>query len=222
MRPSAVIALMFTWVFGQSTASPTAPTFEAVSLKSNKTEGARGAIQPKPASLTGTNVTLKQLLRFAYEVQESQISGPGWIETEGYDITARPTNAADAAQLRLMLQALLVDRFKLKSHRETKEMPVYFLMVADRGPRLRDAKEQGTFEATAAGKPPFRPGFGAMFTNKDLPEFAERLSRGIGLPVVDKTESRGDTGSSLSGLRTRIRRGPQVLHCSAPSRNSSG
>src|SRR5260370_7206477 len=126
-------------------------------------------------------------MRFAYELQESQISGPGWIETEGYDVTARPSNAATAAQLRLVLQTLREARFKLKSHRERKEMPVYYLMVADGGPRLRDPKEQEAFDAAAAGKSPFRPGFGALFSNKDLPGFAERLSRGIGRPVVDKT-----------------------------------
>ena len=191
MRPSAVIALMSYGAFGQSTSSATAPTFEVAAIKSNKTGGAKGALQLKPGSLTGTNVTLKQLMRFAYELQESQLSGPDWIETDGYDVTARPTNAATAAQLRLMLQTLLEDRFKLKSHRETKEMPVYYLIVADGGPKLRDPKEQEAFDAAAAGRPPFRPGFGAMFTNKDLPEFAERLSRGIGRHVVDKTGIKG-------------------------------
>ena len=191
MRGSAVIALMSYGVFGQSTSSTTAPRFEVASVKSNKTAGAKGAVQLKPGSVTGTNVALKQLMRFAYELQESQISGPGWIETEGYDVTARPSNAATAAQLRLMLQTLLEDRFKLKSHRETKEMPVYYLMVADGGPRLRDPKEQEAFDAASAGKLPFRPGFGGLFSNKDLPGFAERLSRGIGHLVVDKTGIKG-------------------------------
>lgn len=191
MRPSAVIVLISYAAFSQSTSRTTDPAFEVAAVKPNKSEGPKGALQLKPGSLTGTNVTLGQLMRFAYEVQESQLSGPDWIKTEGYDIAARPAHDGTAGQLRLMLQTLLEDRFKLKLHRESKEMAVYYLIVADGGPKLRDPKEQEAFEAAAAKRPPFRPGFGAMFSNKDLPGFAERLSRGIGRPVVDKTGIKG-------------------------------
>lgn len=193
-RPVAtatVIVLMSYGLFGQSRSATVPQAFEAASVKPNKMGGARGPVQMKPESLTGTNVTLKQLMRYAYELQDSQLSGPGWTETEGYDVTAKPNRPASASQLRLMLQTLLEDRFKLKLHRETKDLPVYWLVVAEGGPKLRDPKEEAVFNTALGGKSPFRPGFNAVFTNKDLPGFAERLSRGIGRPVVDKTGIKG-------------------------------
>jgi uncharacterized protein (TIGR03435 family) len=88
-----------------------------------------------------------------------------------------------------MLQMLLEDRFKLKTHRETKEIPAYWLVVAKGGPKLRDVKEEEAFNAAHAGKSPFRPGFMAIFSNKSLPEFAQRLA--LDRPVIDKTGIEG-------------------------------
>jgi len=186
--------------FGQA-GSTIAPAFETTSVKPNLTGGPRGAVQMRPAGngaprptfdgLTGTNVTLKQLIQTAFGLLDSEISGPNWIEMEGYDVVARPAVAAGFTEMQAMLQAMLADRFKLKSHRETKELPVYWLTVADGGPKLRDPKEEETFKAAFAGKSPFRPGYAGMFTNKDLPGFAERLSRGVGRPVIDKTGIQG-------------------------------
>jgi uncharacterized protein (TIGR03435 family) len=90
-----------------------------------------------------------------------------------------------------MLRTLLEERFKLQSHRETKDLPVYWMAVAEGGPKLRDPKEEEAFNAAHAGKSPFKPGFDAIFSNKDLPEFAVRLSGGVGRTVVDKTGIKG-------------------------------
>jgi uncharacterized protein (TIGR03435 family) len=137
-------------------------------------------------------VSLKQLLSIAFGLHESQFLGPSWIETEGYDIVAQPAGAVSTAEIQLMLQTLLQDTFKLRSHRETREMAVYWLMVADGGPKLRDPKELDDFEAKYAGKSPFRPGFVGIFTKKDLPAFAKRLSGGVDRPVIDKTGIKGE------------------------------
>jgi uncharacterized protein (TIGR03435 family) len=167
------------------------PSFQNSSVKSSRAPGTSGPLQLKSDGLTGTNVTLRQLLRFAYGLQEPQISGPAWIDGEGYDVEAKSEGATSPVQLRGMLQNLLADRFKLKAHSEHREMPVYWLVVAEGGPKLCDPKEEEAFNAARAGKPTFRPGFAGMFTNKNLPEFAERLSRGIGRTVVDKTGIKG-------------------------------
>lgn len=71
-------------------------------------------------------------------VRGYQVSGPNWVESEGYDVTATAKNSPSVAQFRLMLRLLLEDRFKPKTHRETKEIPVYWLVVAKGGPKLRD------------------------------------------------------------------------------------
>ena len=151
-----------------------------------------GGVRTRGARLTGTNLTLKRLLVFAYGLHGSQISGPDWIETEGYDITAKAKSPATKAQLRPMLQALLEDRFKLTSHRETKELPVYWLVVAEGGPKLRDPKEAEAFHAALEGKSIFKPGTNALHNpNLDLPGFAELLGRPLDRSVVDKTGIKG-------------------------------
>ena len=194
------IALLSMCAFGQAGSTGT-PAFETVSVKLHQTEGPRGAVQVSRVGagtprgmfdqLTATNATVKQLIQFAFRLLDSEIFGPGWIETEGYDITARPAVPTTFTQMQAMLRTILAERFNLRSHRETKEIPVYWLTVADGGAKLRDAKEEETFNASVAGRSPFRPGFGGIFTVKDLPGFAERLSRGIGRPVVDKTGIKG-------------------------------
>jgi uncharacterized protein (TIGR03435 family) len=84
-------------------------------------------------------------------VKDSQISGaPGWIDSEHYNIEAKvDDSSADAQrklipmsgaqQLRLMVQSLLADRFKLTLHHETKELPIYALVVARNGPKLHES-----------------------------------------------------------------------------------
>ena len=111
--------------------------------------------------------------------------------TTRYDIAATAESSASDTQVRQMLQQLLAERFRLQAHREIKELPVYWLTVAEGGPKLRDPKEEETFNNSHAGKSPFQPGYASIFSNKDLPGFAERLSRGIGRPVVDKTGIQG-------------------------------
>jgi uncharacterized protein (TIGR03435 family) len=145
----------------------------------------------RPEGVTGTNVTLMQLMRFAYELQDSQISGPDWIKAAGYDIVAKPKGSASAVQLREMLRTLLEDRFKLRTHRDTRDLAVYWLLIAEGGPKLRDPKEEEAFNAAHAGKLPFRPGLDGVFSNKDLPGFAARLSGYVGRTVVDKTGIEG-------------------------------
>ena len=100
--------------------------------------------------LTATGVTLHGLIREAYGVEDDQISGaPNWLNSERYDIEAKADKSvADELQklsfdqrlveYRRMLQALLADRFQLTLHRETKELPVYALIIAKKGPKLQE------------------------------------------------------------------------------------
>jgi uncharacterized protein (TIGR03435 family) len=138
-------------------------------------------------------VTLRQLLEFAYRLNASQLQGPSWIDTEGFDITVKAEDTATGAKLATRLQAILTDRFRLKLHYETKDMPVYFLVVANGGPKLRDAKEgEDAFnDLVKSGTSPFKPNFAAIFKGCDLPAFAERLGRPLDHPVVDKTGIQG-------------------------------
>jgi uncharacterized protein (TIGR03435 family) len=107
------------------------PRFDVVSIKRN-TDGAgvgTGARRLPDGSFTATNLTARQLLQTAYVLQPAQVVGaPAWIDDERYDIEAKPAQNVTSEQARGMLRAMLADRFKLRSHAETRELPVYALV----------------------------------------------------------------------------------------------
>jgi uncharacterized protein (TIGR03435 family) len=193
---------------GLATAQSTAarPEFEAASIKPN-TSGARGImIRPVGGRFTATNITLRMLILYAYKVRNFELSGgPGWIDSDRYDITAKAEDGRSAEdQLQLMTQRLLEDRFELVVHRETKEMPVYVLLSGKNGPKLPEANQKGCSALDPNSPPPWSPGqappCGAfrMGPNHiegwkiDMPLFVGALSDIVGRPVMDKT---GFTGT---------------------------
>jgi uncharacterized protein (TIGR03435 family) len=141
------------------------------------------------------NVTIKLLIGLAYNVKDFQIHGrQGLLDSERYDIdavceerqtdrTARLTFVTIQAdsRLRLMLQALLADRFHLVLHHETRELPAYSLSPAKNGPRLSDS-------TTTEDLSNMRVDVGQIRSNRmSMEELAGVLSRLLGMPVVDKT-----------------------------------
>jgi len=145
-RIVAVILLILIGILvAQSRAqSPVARSeFEVASIKRNVSGSTDRLIRPTSGRLSVNNMTLKDLLTFAYEVRDFQISGgPGWINSDHYDIEAKTDGASAPKQMEEpMLQALLENRFSLKVHRETKELPVYELTVAKSGLKLQPTKE---------------------------------------------------------------------------------
>ena len=125
-------------------AAPTAPlTFDVASIKPSNPNptgplGATPSILPALGRLTAQNVTLRMLVMTAYDKQPFQmVGGPSWQNSNKFDITARTADAnAKLDQMRVMLQGLLADRFKLKAHIETREVPIYALIVARDNGRL--------------------------------------------------------------------------------------
>jgi uncharacterized protein (TIGR03435 family) len=130
----------------QDHASPNTPPFEVASVKANRSGALAQRIQPSPGGrLTVTNVSLRGLVRFAYEVQEFQMDGgPSWFAADRYDVLARAESDPPVSQIRLMLRALLAERFQLRTHSEKRDQPVYAMVVARRdgrlGPGLRKAQ----------------------------------------------------------------------------------
>jgi uncharacterized protein (TIGR03435 family) len=153
---------------------------------------------------------LKLVIAMAYDVPPSSlyayegkmVSGPDWIEREIYHIEAKAEAATTQAQLKLMLQELLADRFKLKLHRENREMPVYALVVGKNGHKLKAAPadrdcegqsrrdhryELGAMDISGQCHG-FVPEDGALRGQSvDMSDFAEMLSIWAGRIVVDKT-----------------------------------
>src|SRR5579862_1834415 len=128
--------------FGQSSS----PAFEVASIKRSQPPGmdrmAIGMRSDPGGRFTAENVTLKLLVRRAYNVLDAQISeGPSWFDTERYEISAKADHDVTNEERTLMIRTMLADRFKLALHRETKELPVYVLVVAKGGPKLQELKD---------------------------------------------------------------------------------
>jgi uncharacterized protein (TIGR03435 family) len=87
--------------------------------------------------ITYTSVRLHDILEFAFSVDRYKVIGPEWLDTEFYDILATLPDAAQQAQIPMMFQQMLFDRFKLAAHREEKELPFYALVVSKGGPKLQ-------------------------------------------------------------------------------------
>src|SRR5262249_18052165 len=94
---------------------------------------------------TANATTVAFLLEWAYGIQPFQHSGgPSWIAPDRYDIMAKAEGNASDAQMKLMVQTLLVDRFKLKFHRESRNLPVYVISLGAAAPKLFPPKDEET------------------------------------------------------------------------------
>jgi uncharacterized protein (TIGR03435 family) len=197
------------------------PQFDVASIKLNPNCGnraGRGGGQ-NPFSTGRLNmecVTLERLIQLAYgtfadgaspNMQMLQISGsPGWTQSEFYDLAAKAEGAARVEQMMgPMMRALLEDRFKLKIHRESKEMAVYALTVAKSGMKSHPMKEGDCvaidlnhLPAPTPGQP--MPNFCGNMSMRMSPqgvtmdghgmsvkEFAQRLSTMLDRKVIDKS-----------------------------------
>jgi uncharacterized protein (TIGR03435 family) len=131
--------------------------FDVVSVKPNNTENGMMRVMNKPGIFSATNVPLKLLIQQAYGIRQDLISGgPGWADSVSYDIEGKiapsdaealkaMTNEQRNAATRQMMQHALADRFKLKVHIETKTLPVYELVLAKGGSKLKEADPNNTY-----------------------------------------------------------------------------
>jgi len=141
--------------------------FEAASVKPSDPKAGPGAgIRRQPGGRFNTfNTPVRLLITFAYQIQRFQLEGgPDWIASDRFDILAKPerevpsTGAFFGGQdpLRMMLRTLLAERFKLAMHKETKELPIFELVLARQdgrlGPQLRPATVDCAARAAAAAK----------------------------------------------------------------------
>ena len=134
-------------LFGQSDAHP---AFQAASIKRNTSDWSERTHHPMGL---GVNSSLMLLIQFAYATHDGPhwlplpasqvVGGPAWIDSHGYDIEAKPGGNTDPKQIWRMWQTLLADRFKLRLHRETRDLPIYDLTAEKSGPKLPAAKEAG-------------------------------------------------------------------------------
>jgi uncharacterized protein (TIGR03435 family) len=139
--------------------------------------------------LTLVALSLTNLIADAYHRERYQISGAqAWMDSERYDILANaPGEVAPSPENgRLMLQALLADRFHLQIHMETKESSIYGLVIGKNGPKLKESTAD-EYSQTASG---VRTAL-MTFSKATMEQLANNLSHSVGRPVLDKTGLRG-------------------------------
>ena len=133
------------------------PQFEVASIKLNTTGARIVSIGGSPGFFRAENVWLKFLIETAWNVKDFQVSGgPDWATSNRYDINAKAKGNANFEQMRPMLQTLLEDRFQLALHRGSKELPVYALVVAKGGIKLKASRKENcvTRDPKIPSKPP--------------------------------------------------------------------
>jgi len=180
-------------------AQPKPQEFDVASIKPNLTGVGGGSFNTlSPGRLDATNVSLRALVRFAFGVRDDQIAGgPAWFDTQKYDVVAKVDSltAAGSIPFEPLVQTLLADRFRLKVHRETTQLPVFSLVVAKNGPRLvaRSSTEPGLIGMIPAGQ-----GLtGRRYSKASMPVFVGQLGRIVGRSVIDNTGLAGEYDFTL-------------------------
>ena len=167
-RISPIAAPLTALALGVSLAAQQ-PSFEAASVKRNRTNGIGG---PPVVSVSGTRVsapfvTAREIIRVAYGVNENQVvGGPDWLTADRFELSAASPAGASLDDVRAMLQALLADRFGLVAHAETRDLPAYVLTFTGTfGPGMREAGSVCVLPSPPAGinvpPPPPPPPAGA-------------------------------------------------------------
>jgi uncharacterized protein (TIGR03435 family) len=221
---AAILLVATTYgMFGQSNARP---AFQSVSIKRSTSNWSERFQHPMGMS---TNASLQLLIQFAYANHDNPmlgqfsplpasqvIGGPAWIDSEGYDIKVKPGTNTDPKLWWLMWQTLLTDRFKLKLHRETRDLPVYVLTAAQNGFKLPPPKQAdcvsfppGTTPRYIPGKvdcgyvagPAIGlglPGLGIEGRKVRIADLSRQLALILDRPILDKTGFTGEFDVKLN------------------------
>jgi len=222
MLRSKLLATSFLLIFDtfQAKAQEATLNFEAASVKpwqaseSQNPQMGRSAGGPgskSPGQFTAIGMSLKSLLfNYAYGFYRYQYAAPAWMEKELYDVVAKVPPGTTREQFQVMIQNLLIERFKIALHHEQREMIGYDLVVAKGGPRMKtsaaDEKSKEPpvkwsadgFPIVPDGAAPFSmqamvKGQSVLSTNRYTTDhLADTLSGWLGAPVSDKTGLKGN------------------------------
>jgi uncharacterized protein (TIGR03435 family) len=185
-----------------------AQQFDVASVKPFKPgsapESAR-KITAAHGTVTLAQQTLRECIQWAYDIKDAgHLDGPGWIDIEQFDITGKASSPdVPEDQLRLMLQALLAERFKLVVRRTTQDRAIYVLTVAERGLKMRKVDR----EPVRGMKMGMDNGAFVQELVSDVPRLVQILPIYLDHPVVDRT---GLTGVYEMKLRVELAENAQV------------
>jgi uncharacterized protein (TIGR03435 family) len=175
----------------QAPAAP--PSFEVATIKASKPDPERGMMMMTADGVSISGIPLAMMIREAFGTEDDHIIGePAWARSSRFDIEAKVApedvpklKELSFAQRKAMLVQLMVDRFGLKYHRETRDLPIYELVIARGGVKMQPAKEQDP--ATARHLMMFGGPGKIESTAMKVENLAHVLSQQLGRTVVDKT-----------------------------------
>jgi len=214
MRPSSLCLFLAVAALAQT---PAPPAFDVASVKINQQfrpeDRATWLIDVKhnPGSLTLRNVNMTMLVAWAFGVQRPQVFGPDAMNSHRYDIFAKTGRPMDSDDMWPLLQPLLMERFKLEMHRESRKMEVLALILPKSGHKMTPSKIGGP---TQNRQDPER---GQVVEGAALQALADDLSRETELPIVDMTGLKGrfdftfNVRRYVAALRARLAADPHPI-----------
>ncbi len=140
-------------------------------------------IETAPERLVMHNTSLSECILWAFDLDTFQLDGPAWMASERYDITASAGQVVTTAQLRLMLQSLLADRFRLAVHVQDRSLPGFVMTVMRGGPKLKPSL--GEREGVIRGSRILKG------DHASIKQLAALLSQALRGPVEDHTNLSG-------------------------------
>jgi uncharacterized protein (TIGR03435 family) len=190
------------------------PAFEVASIKPGNPASRMLRSMVTPGNLRAENVTLRTLIEDAYQIKPFQLlGGPHWIDQDRFEVIAKGDSSAGADKVRLMLQALLEDRFQLTLHRETKQQNISLLTVKTQ-PKIKPSKEGSRQYSSTMTQ---RDGVNHVsFYATPMAKLADFLAREMGQMVEDRTGLKGAFDFELDASREEAEPNPFVARL-APS-----
>jgi uncharacterized protein (TIGR03435 family) len=174
------------------------PTFEVASVKKRAAPPVLSTFAnpnvTRGATFSMPSATVASLIEFAYSVRDTRIvDAPGWIRTDLFEVQGRAATEQSTEQLRLMVQSLLEERFKLVARREAREMSHFSLLLVRSDGRLGPTLQQRDCRdpATRPKRPDAPNGASQLGGCGTISTLAETASRWMRLPVIDRTGLEG-------------------------------
>ncbi|HEY9462107.1 MAG TPA: TIGR03435 family protein [Vicinamibacterales bacterium] len=234
-RVFAALVLVLVASRAEGQTSSELPAFEVISIKPRTPDAPPGNIPNSPDRFVRPNVTVSGLIEYAYEARAFQIiGGSAWVRSDRYEVSAKAETAVSQAQMRLMVQRLLAERFGLQVHRETREMDTYALVTARRdgqlGEKMKSSErdcapiiDAGNVRPRQGDGPPPCAWFVALIngfarlrlTGIPVARFAGVLEPMTSRKIVDRTNLTGTYDIEMDFLPD-----PKLLGLSIPNSNA--